>query len=654
MIGYMNRFSRVYLLIALGCFIAVQSAFAQRNPYIGYIYPAGGKVGSTFYAYVSGQNLDGVTNALVSCSGVTVEVLEYIKPLNGRQINLLRDRVRNIQQALKNAPRTAKEISFYNELNTNKLETLTITEAEKELMEIKKKLSNPKNQRPPNPQLAEDVRLKITIQTNAEPGEYELRLRALTGYSNPMVFQISNLPEFAEQENDLSAVKPGTYVSLPCIINGRIMPGDVDKFGFSARKGQKIVAIVYARYLIPYIADAVPGWFQATLKLYDSKGKELAYIDDFKFNPDPVLYYEIPADGEYMLEIKDAIYRGREDFVYRIAIGELPFITSIFPLGCKQGDSVEVELKGWNLPTSKITPDTKNCGITMLSVTKSNLTSNLVPFAVDNLPELAEKEPNDNLKTPHPVSLPVIINGIINKPGDRDVYSFTAQAGSVVVAEVMARRLNSPLDSIIEITDITGKRLAINDDNQDLASGLLTHHADSYISFPIPTTGRYFLHITDSQHKGGAEFAYRLRISPPRPDFELRVVPASVNMRAGSSFPITVYAIRRDGFTNDIKLNVKSPSQGFSLGQNPRIPGTTNQVKLTLTAANVLPLASYNIIIEGRATVNGEEIIRTAQPAQDMMQAFYYHHLVPAKNLVADVFARQNAPQQKPKVTPKK
>ena len=38
-----------------------------------------------------------------------------------------------------------------------------------------------------------------------------------------------------------------------------------------------------------------------------------------------------------MIEINDAIYRGREDFVYRITIGELPFVTSIFPLGGPAG-----------------------------------------------------------------------------------------------------------------------------------------------------------------------------------------------------------------------------------------------------------------------------------------------------------------------------
>ena len=46
----------------------------------------------------------------------------------------------------------------------------------------------------------------------------------------------------------------------------------------------------------------------------------------------------MPADGEYIVEIKDAIYRGREDFVYRVAIGEFPFVTGVFPLGGPAGE----------------------------------------------------------------------------------------------------------------------------------------------------------------------------------------------------------------------------------------------------------------------------------------------------------------------------
>ena len=130
-------------------------------------------------------------------------------------------------------------------------------------------------------------------------------------------------------------------ITVPCTVNGQIASGEVNRYRFEARKGQRLVISTQARQLIPYIADAVPGWFQPVLTLYDADGKEVAYDDDYRFKPDPVILYEVPKDGEYVLTITDAIYRGREDFVYRVTIGELPFVTSIFPLGGRAGDPVD-------------------------------------------------------------------------------------------------------------------------------------------------------------------------------------------------------------------------------------------------------------------------------------------------------------------------
>ncbi len=151
---------------------------------------------------------------------------------------------------------------------------------------------------------------------------------------------------------------------------------------------------------MPYLADAVPGWFQAVLTLYDARGRELAYDDDFRFNPDPVLHYDVPADGEYVLEIKDAIYRGREDFVYRITMGELPYVTSVFPLGGRAGASHAIEVAGWNLPTQKLVFDAKKQepGSYVLSVPGAKFASNRFPFVVDALPEVFEKEGNNSPK----------------------------------------------------------------------------------------------------------------------------------------------------------------------------------------------------------------------------------------------------------------
>ena len=128
-------------------------------------------------------------------------------------------------------------------------------------------------------------------------------------------------------------------------------PGDIDRYQFEAGKGQQLVVAVSARQLIPYLADAVPGWFQAVLTLCDAKGKQLAYVDRYRFHPDPLMHFEIPKDGEYLIQIRDSLYRGREDFVYRMSLGALPYVTGIFPLGGPAGTPTTVELGGWNLPT---------------------------------------------------------------------------------------------------------------------------------------------------------------------------------------------------------------------------------------------------------------------------------------------------------------
>ena len=163
----------------------------------------------------------------------------------------------------------------------------------------------------------------------------------------------------------------------------------------------------------------MPGWFEAVLTIYDAKGKELASDERFHFKPDPVIHFEVPRDGEYTVEIHDSIFRGREDFVYRMAIGELPFVTGIFPLGGKLGEKTSVTLTGWNLPEKTLSHDNSEIGITSLN---GNF-FNAVPFAVDDLPECSEREPNDSVETAQAVNLPVIINGHISQPGRARVFS---------------------------------------------------------------------------------------------------------------------------------------------------------------------------------------------------------------------------------------
>lgn len=625
--------SPAFLLI-FAC--AVCASAQPGGAHIGYVFPAGGKQGTTFEVTVGGQFLDGVNRVHISGKGATATITEYIKPITQGQAVLLRDQLmqllekKRLANGGKPGPETPKPFVRPTWRDAD----------EKSLNEIRKKLST-FVRNPSSPAIVETVTMQVTLAPDAEPTDRELRLIMPNGVSNPMRFCVSQLNEFLESNSKSSSTENQMTVTLPAIVNGRIMPGDIDRVKFKATKGQRIVAVAAARDLIPYIADAVPGWFQATLALYDSKGSEVAYADDFRFNPDPVLAYEIPADGEYSIEVKDAIFRGREDFVYRISIGELPYITGIFPLGGKVGTKADVELMGWNLPVSKLSVDCKAPGIIPINVAKGALVSNSLPFSVDALPELNEKEPNDLQSTAQPIALPAMINGRIDKRGNWDIYRVEGRAGMEIVAEVHARRLDSPIDAVLKLTDAAGKQIAFNDDHDDKGAGLTTHHADAYLKATLPATGPFFIWIGDEQNGGGPEYTYRLRISAPRPDFELRVGTASLSMRAGSAVPVTVYALRKDGFMGEISLATLGMPTGFTLSGG-RIAANQDQVRLTVTAPPGLSREEpLSLRIEGTARIAGKDVTHPAVASEDMMQAFAYRHLVPAQELDLVMAERQ-------------
>lgn len=633
-------------------FFALVASAQPNAPRIGYVYPAGGQVGTTIEVKIGGQFLESVTNASVTGDGITVVVTDFHRPMQQGLFNNLRDKLVELRDKRQAARRGYSSTNQWTNADEKEMETIR-----------DRILKNPPN-RNVTPAIADVATLRVSIATNAEPGEREIRLTTATGLSNPMKFCVGTLPEFTapparapnpdedrlRRQFNLPPIEatPTNFATLklPTLINGQITPGEVDRYRFTARRGQSLVIVTRARDLIPYLADAVPGWFQATMALYDAKGKELAYNDDFRFQPDPVLQFTVPNDGEYTLEIKDSIYRGREDFVYRVSLGELPFITSIFPLGGRVGEPALVEVRGWNLPTNRLSLDTKATGIKRLAARDGQHYSNLIPFAVDDLPEVTEKEPNNVPAKAPKLAWPVIINGRIGAPGDTDVYRITGTADEEIVAEVTARRLNSPLDSMLKVFDTAGRQLAVNDDQDDLASGLNTHHADSYVRVKFPADGDYFIHLTDTQRQGSPDHGYRLRVSAPRPDFALRVVPASLSVRPGNSVPVRVIALRKDGFTNEITVALKAAPAGFKLSSN-RIPAGTNEVRLTLTSPFQSKFEPFTLLLEGRAKLDGVELVRPAEPADDLMQAFFYRHLVPAQELQVRMAGRPNNPRNR-------
>src|SRR3989339_1492985 len=166
--------------------------------------------------------------------------------------------------------------------------------------------------------------------------------------------------------------------------------------------------------------------------------------------------------------------------------------------------------------------------------------------------------------------------------------------------------------------------------------GLMTHYADSYVNFKLPENGEYYVHLSDVQNHGGKEYGYRLRISPPRPDFAVYVTPSSLNIPAGRTTSICVHAFRKEGFTGDIDVELKNAPDGFKLSGN-KIAANIDKIRMTVTSPNKNFKQPIALQLESHAVIDGNMVSRMVCPAEDMMQAFAYRHLVSSQELLAAV-----------------
>lgn len=673
---------RLSLLAWAGVLVAgTAAAQVPSPPHLGYVYPAGGRQGLTFHVIAGGQQIRAASEVYVTGAGVRATVIRPVplmRKFERDQLPDMRKRLLVLRQdpsadttpmepgtkavsrrpAPTDTPKTdtpktdapkpdapaaqsaGKPAPRPNAPREIDVEALSLRELEAYL-----NIARTFDKRQANAQIADGLLIEITIDPAAAPGDRELRLSGPGGLSNPLRFQVGCIPEISESEPIGRATPEASSVlTLPCTINGQVMPADADLFRFKARRAQRLVIDAQARRLIPYMADAVPGWFQAVVTVSDAGGRELASADDYRVNPDPTLLFQVPADGEYTLKIHDALYRGREDFVYRVSIGELPFVTQIFPLGGREGAAATTAVTGWNLPHTRATLGTGEGPGPVRSTRefRGKWPSNEIPYAVDDLPEVSEPASKNGQTPPTPVLLPHLVNGRIGTPDETDVYQVEGKAGQELVAEVCARRLNSPLDSRLSIADAAGTVLAWNDDMEPPATGLLTHNADSYLRVTLPADGVYSVRVADATGHGGDEYAYRLRLSGPRPDFELRVTPSSLNVGAGRVVPVTAHLLRRDGFDGDVKLTLTGAPPGFSL-QGALIPQGRDRVRFTLAAPPEPSRQPLSLSFEGRARIGEKTVTHPAVPAEDMMQAFLYRHLVPSQELVVKVVGGRQA-----------
>lgn len=371
----------------------------------------------------------------------------------------------------------------------------------------------------------------LVVEAAAEPGAApdfrEVRVAGPHGISNPRLVRVDRLGQTAEREPNDTA---GLATPLPAGTAGVGVLGerDVDHYRVAGVRGARVAIDLEARRLGAALAPVVTVFGPGGRPLVQRR--ETPGVDgDCRFA------FTFPADGSYVVQVRDNLYGGTGGAPYRLRITPEPFATGLFPLGGPPGRAVTVTASGGTLPaplrqTVRL-PDNPGAVV------------DIPPFDGPDGPVLApgrlvvgggaerdEPGAQAGLEPPSPLTPGTTVNGRIGRAGEVDRYRLDPGSGLPLTLQVVAAPLGSWLDSVVTVRDPRGAVVAENDDSGDSPGGVpIGPNPDSRLTLPADTAGPLTVEVADRFGRGGPEFGYRLAVAPKVPDFR-----AWVNVATGA------------------------------------------------------------------------------------------------------------------------
>ncbi len=487
-----------------------------------------------------------------------------------------------------------------------------------------------------------DRQFKVAISADVPPGTYEVRAVGRFGISGARLFAVQRgLTEVAEKEPNDDPDK-AQVVPMNGAINATSDNNGDDFYRFAAKKGERVT--------IDCFAFRLDSQMTPMLALSDSAGKELMQSKPYHHRTDQFLDFVAPADGDYLVRVNDMTFRG--GLPYRLVISNLPHIEQAFPMAIVPGEKAELTLFGGNLPGGKISSwkihdnpleqlalqpapygarladsftfarhmPSASLNARGMQIWPLKNALNPITLAFADAPITLDKEPNDTAETAQPITLPTVICGRFDKPGDADWYSFSAKKGDSFAVDLLCERLELPGDPYVLVFDSKGNEIAAFDDHGINFNALAQANRDPLGVLKIPADGQYKLFVQERYRNGGARFQYVLKITNVVPDFypvvfhETPNEPSCPCVRQGGSAFYEICLNRRN-YAGPVIVEAESLPPGVKC--EPVYVSPQGQfANVVFTAAPDAPDWSGAIKLKAWALIDGKKIEREVRPVQ--------------------------------------
>lgn len=352
------------------------------------------------------------------------------------------------------------------------------------------------------------LKVRFKIAPDCRLGSQRMRLRTRTGISDLFTFYVGPLPVVEEVEPNTDFTTPQA-IPNNVTVHGRVDSEDVDHYVVECKQGERLTAEVFGLRL-GYSSGG--NFFDPYVAILNAERFELAVSDDAALaGNDGVASIVVPADGKYIVQIRDASYLGDGRAYYLLNIGSFPRPLGAFPAGGKPGETLNVKLLGdvaGPMEQQVTLPASVPPGFGLEVVGPTGVAPTAQPFRVVDLDNALELEPNNTPAEASPGPAPGAFNGVLEVEKDIDYFKFSATAGQVFEIECYGRRLRSAIDPLVYVCNADGGRLTGNDDSRG---------PDSYFRWQVPADGEYLIEVRDHLDNGGPANIYRVELTPVAP-----------------------------------------------------------------------------------------------------------------------------------------
>ncbi len=429
----------------------------------------------------------------------------------------------------------------------------------------------------------QNVKVTIEVAPDCRLGEHTLQLRTRSGVSDYRSLFVGSLPGVDEKEPNNSFDQPQP-IELNVCVAGVLQNEDADYYRIKAKKDQRLSVEVEGMRL-------GQAFFDPFIAILDKNRFELGAVDDtVSARQDSFLSVIIPEDGEYTILVRESSYRGADNCRYRLHVGNFPRPSVAYPAGGKRGEQLKVQFIGdasGPIERQVVMSADPKASSDQFVQDDQGISPSPVSFRSFSEGNVLEAEPNDAFEAATRLELPLALNGRLEKPGDIDSFKFSAKKGQVWEIECYARRIGSPVDSVINLYKADKSPVGGNDD----ARG-----QDSYLRFTVPEDGDYYIRIKDHLNQGGPTYVYRVELTPVTPVLKINIprvdrysqTRQSIVVPQGNRYGTLILATRID-FGGPLELLPKNLIPGVTMASKWLHPGL-NLMPVVFEAAPDAPI----------------------------------------------------------------